>query len=122
MSWQDFHRLIDEQNTDVTAWMSAIQATPNTPEDALKVALLQMIQREDGAMLEKLTKVVIGMVRNADALLDALMERDGFPVAVDSEPVVVMGLDDPREDHDAAAARLFNLSDGDEPGPLALSW
>ena len=99
MSWQDFNRLIDERNTDITAWMTAIRANPNTPEDALKVALLNMIQREDGEMLEKLTEVVIALVRNADALLDALMERDGFPVAIDSEPVMVIGLDDPREDH-----------------------
>ncbi len=97
MSWRDFQRLINDRNTDVTAWMAAIRANPNTPEDALKVALLDMIQREDGTMLEKLTQVIIGMVRNADAMLDALMERDGFPVALDREPVVVIGMDDPRE-------------------------
>ncbi len=99
MSWRDFQRLINDRNTDVTAWMTAIRANPNTPEDALKVALLDMIQREDGAMLEKLTQVVIGMVRNADAMLDALMERDGFPVAHIEEPVVVIGIDDPRENY-----------------------
>jgi len=97
MSWQDFNRLIDERNTDITAWMQAIRANPNTPEDALKVALLNMIQREDGEMLEKLTMVAIALVRNADALLDALMEKEGFPVALDNEPVVVIGEDDPRE-------------------------
>ena len=116
MSWQDFNRLIDQRNTDVTAWMAAIQANPNTPEDALKVALLDMIQREDGAMLEKLTEVVIGMVRNADAMLDALMERDGFPVAMDAEPVVVIGEDDPREDFQAV------IPEDDFFGPVTLSW
>ncbi len=55
MSWRDFQRLIAQCNTDMTAWMSMIKANPNTPEDALKVALMNMIQREDGAMLEKLT-------------------------------------------------------------------
>ena len=99
MSWRDFQQLINDRNTDVTAWMSAIRANPNTPEDAFKVALLDMIQREDGAMLEKLTEVVIGMVRNANAMMDALIERDGFPVALDMEPVVVIGMDDPRETH-----------------------
>ncbi len=102
MSWRDFKRLIDERNTDITAWMTAIRANPNTPEDALRVALLDMIQREDGAMLEKLTQVVIGMVRNADAMLDALMAQDGFPVALDMEPVVVIGVDDPRETYTVA--------------------
>ena len=97
MSWRDFQRLINDRNTDVTAWMTAIRANPNTPEDALKVFLLDMIQREDGEMLEKLTEVVIGMVRNADAMLDALMEQEGLPVALDMEPVVVIGMDDPRE-------------------------
>ena len=97
MSWRDFQRLINDRNTDVTAWMQAIKANPNTPEDALRVALLDMIQRQDGAMLEKLTEVVIDMVRNADAMLDALTARDGFPVAQDREPVVVIGVDDPRE-------------------------
>ena len=101
MSWRDFDRLINEQNTDVTAWMEAIRANPNTPEDALKVALLNMIQRENGEMLEKLTRVVIDMVRNADALLDALMEHGGFPVAAGGEPVVVIGQDDPRETFDS---------------------
>jgi len=97
MSLRDFQRLINDRNTDVTVWMAAIQANPNTPEDAFKMALLDMIQRENGEMLEKLTGVVIGMVRNADAMLDALMERDGFPVAHFEEPVVVIGMDDPRE-------------------------
>ena len=90
MSWRDFDWLIKSMNTDVTAWMDAIRANPNTPEDALKVALLEMIQREDGEMLERLTRVVIDIVRNADAMLTALMERDGFPVAVGAEPVVVV--------------------------------
>ncbi len=116
MSWQDFNRLIDERNTDITAWMTAIRANPNTPEDALKVALLNMIQREDGEMLEKLTEVVIALVRNADALLDALMERDGFPVAIDSEPVVVIGTDDPRADFRAV------IPEDDFSGPVTLPW
>ncbi len=117
MSWQDFNRLIDERNTDITAWMTAIRANPNTPEDALKVALLNMIQREDGEMLENLTAVVIALVRNADALLDALMERDGFPVAMDeAEPVEVMGMDDPRADFRAA------ISEDDLFGPVTFSW
>ena len=96
MSWRDFDWLIQAQISDVTAWMNAIRANPNTPEDALKVALLKMIQREDGEMLERLTRVVIDMVRNADAMLTALVERD-FPVAMEGEPVVVIGWDDPRE-------------------------
>ena len=99
MSWRDFDRLINDVNTDVTAWMEAIRANPNAPEAALKVALLEMIQRQDGEMLEKLTRVVIDMVRNADAMLTALVEQS-FPVAVDGEPVVVIGWDDPRETYD----------------------
>ena len=123
MSWQDFNRLIEEQNTDITAWMAAIGANPNTPEDALKVALLNMIQREDGEMLEKLTDVIIALVRNADALLDALMERDGFPVAVEkAEPVMVIGLDDPREEYGVAALGLSDLPDAGENGPVIPVW
>ena len=113
MSWQDFQRLINDRNTDVTAWMTAIQANPNTPEDAFKVALLDMIQRQDGAMLEKLTQVVIGMVRNADAMLDVLLERDGFPVAHIEEPVVVIGVDDPRESYEPPFGFIPDFDDLD---------
>jgi len=44
MSLRDFQRLINDRNTDVTAWVAAIRANPNTPEDAFKMALLDMIQ------------------------------------------------------------------------------
>ena len=117
MSWQDFQQLINDRNTDVTAWMTAIRASSNTPEDtpedAFKVALLNMIQRQDGAMLEKLTQVVIGIVRNADAMLDVLLERDGFPVAHIEEPVVVIGVDDPRENYEPPLGFMPDLVDLD---------
>lgn len=123
MSWQDFNRLIEEQNTDITAWMAAIGANPNTPEDALKGALMDIFQREDMAMLDKFTGLVIGLVRNADALLDALMERDGFPVAVEeAEPVMVIGLDDPREEYGVAILGLSDLPDAGENGPIVPVW
>ena len=105
MSWQDFHRLIDEQNTDITAWMAAIEANPNTPEDALKVALMDIFQQEDMAMLEKFTGLVTGLVRNADALLDAFMEQ--YLTVVGRDPVVVIGRDDPRETYDVAISGLL---------------
>jgi len=121
MSWQDFNRLIEEQNTDITAWMAAIGANPNTPEDALKVALLNMIQREDGEMLEKLTDVIIALVRNADALLDALPEQN-IAAATGGEPVVVIGLDDPREEYGVAVLGLSDLPDAGENGPVIPVW
>jgi len=121
MSWQDFHRLIDEQNTDIAAWMAAIKANPNTYRDALKVAIMDIFQKEDMAMLEKFTGVVVDLIRNADALLEALMEQS-FPVAVDGDPVVVIGTDDPREQYDVSLLGLTDLPDVDEYGPIAPLW
>jgi len=102
MSWQDFHRLIAEQNSDITAWMQAVEANPNTPEDALKAALLDIIHRQDMAMLEKFTGLVIALVRNADGLLDVVIGAQGAIYEFDDaiEPVVVMGMDGPGEDYD----------------------
>jgi len=125
MSWQDFYTLINQQNTDITAWMAAIDANPNTPEDALKVAVLQMIQREDGEMLEKLAQVVIDLVRNADGMLDTLIELKNdlaldFEPGPAYEPVVVVGLDDPREEYDFFGS--FNLPDIEDNGPIVSVW
>ena len=102
MSWQDFHRLIDQQNSDITAWMQAIEANSNTPEDALKAALLDIIHRQDMAMLEDFTGLVIALVRNADGLLDVVIGAQDAIYEFDGaiEPVVVMGLDSPGEDYD----------------------
>ena len=115
MSWKDFYRLIDEQNTDIAAWMAAIKANPNTPRDALKVALLDILQKEDMAMLEKLTGVMVDLIRNADGLLDTILEQDGFPVSL-GEPVVVIGQDGPGEKYDMPG--LFDLSGNGASAPV----
>jgi hypothetical protein len=122
MSWQDFYTLIKQQNTDVTAWMAAIEANPNTAENALKDALLEIVQGEDMPMLDKFTALFVGLVRNADALLDAIMEQGGFPVDLTAEPVVVIGQDDPRETYDVRVSDLFNLPDAEDNGPIVSVW
>jgi len=121
MSWQDFYTLINQQNTDITAWMAAIEANPNTAEDALKDALLEIVQGEDMPMLDKFTALFVGLVRNADALLDAIMEQGGFPVDLTAEPVVVIGQDDPRETYDISVSS-FNLPDIEDNGPIVSVW
>ena len=94
MSWLDFQRLIDQQNADITAWMAAIEANPNTPEDALKTALLEILQRRDLPALERLAALILDLVRNADSMLDALIELEEMALDA-SETVVVTGLDAP---------------------------
>jgi len=108
MSWKDFYRLIEEQNTDVTAWKAAIDANPNTSEDALKVALMEIYERNGVDMLDKFTAVVIAMARNADALLATILEQEGFIADMTFEPVVVIGQDGPGEKYDMPG--LFDLS------------
>ncbi|MFQ5814695.1 MAG: hypothetical protein ACE5I2_16075 [Anaerolineae bacterium] len=39
MSWRDYERLIRERNADPAAWLSAEEGNPNTPEDALRLAI-----------------------------------------------------------------------------------
>jgi hypothetical protein len=120
MSWQDFYTLIKQQNTDVTAWMAAIEANPNTAENALKDALLEIVQGEDMPMLDKFTALFVGLVRNADGLLEALMEQ-GFSVGLTADPVVVIGQDDPRETYDIRVSS-FNLPDAEDNGPVVSLW
>ena len=93
MSWNDFKRLIDEQNSEITAWMHAIEANPNTPEDALKLALLHAIQQQDMAALDKFATLVLYLVRNADSLLDALIDLETAEID-NLDAVVVSGMDD----------------------------
>ncbi len=93
MSWLDFQHLIDQQNADITAWMRAIEANPNTPEDALKLALLDLFQRRDMPALERLARLILDLVRNADSMLDALIELEEMQLDA-GDLVMVTGLDD----------------------------
>lgn len=43
MSWMQFAQLIDEGNPDPAAWAAAIEGNPNTPAQALEVALDTLI-------------------------------------------------------------------------------
>ncbi len=104
MSWRDFQRLIDAQNTDITAWMAAIDANPNTPEDALQEALLQLLIDQNITNLTKFSAAIIALVRNANSLLDAAIEwRDDDA----GDRVIVTGLDGPDEDFSAAPRDLL---------------
>lgn len=54
MSWRDYERLIRERNADPAAWLSAQEGNPNTPADALRLA----IRKADPEDME-VTRVVL---------------------------------------------------------------
>lgn len=75
MSWRDFDRLLENKNPIVKDWMAAIKANPNTPADALKVAILnRVIDRKDMAALEAFCGQIIEMVERAQGLVDVCNE------------------------------------------------
>lgn len=61
MSWTDFAHMIDAGAGATTAeWQNAINGNPNTPADALKVAVLnRIVDPKDTAALERLCALVI---------------------------------------------------------------
>lgn len=65
MSWTDFAHMIDAGAGATTAeWQNAINGNPNTPQDALKVAIMsRIIDPKDTAALERLCAVVIELAQ-----------------------------------------------------------
>ena len=70
MSWTQFRELIEDRDANVTHWMHAIESNPNTPEAALKVAILQTtIDPQDMAQLENLCAVMVQLAQAGDRCL-----------------------------------------------------
>ena len=60
MSWLDYARILD--NSDPKAWDAAAKANPNTPADALRVALLyEVISKRNMKTLKQFCKTVIAL-------------------------------------------------------------
>ena len=73
MSWRDYAQILG--NPDLEAWAEAADANPNTPADALKVALLQeVIDRRDIDALERFCETVVALAEHASALEQMLEE------------------------------------------------
>ena len=70
MSWMQFSKMFDEGASSelgmVDDWEAAIDGNPNTPQDALKVAILNaIVDTKQMANLEQLCKLVIDLAREA---------------------------------------------------------
>ena len=65
MSWSQFASLISEDNRNVDDWKSAIEGNPNTPDAALKVAIMHFISCGDVAAIDDFCSFVVGLVNKA---------------------------------------------------------
>lgn len=65
MSWINFQNLIDNLDVNPEHWQTAIEANPNTPEDALKVAVMKIFETKDMQSLDDLCSCVVSIVRQA---------------------------------------------------------
>lgn len=71
MGWIQFLDIIDTTGVDLDDWSRAVDGNPNTPEDALRTAILtQIIDTDDMARLDRLCVAVIDLVRQAINLID----------------------------------------------------
>lgn len=65
MSWVNFQNLIENLDVNPEHWQTAIEANPNTPEDALKVAIMKIFETKDMQSLDDLCSCVVSIVKQA---------------------------------------------------------
>jgi hypothetical protein len=65
MSWINFQNLIENLDVNPEHWQNAIKANPNTPEAALKVAIMKIFETKDMQSLDDLCSCVVSIVNQA---------------------------------------------------------
>lgn len=64
--WTQFVELMEQQNTDIGDWISAINDNPNDPAMALKTAILdQIIHTKSMKALEEFSQTIIELIQKA---------------------------------------------------------
>jgi hypothetical protein len=75
MSWLNFAKLIDDQDKNISHWLNAIEANPNTPEAALKAAILGIVSNpNNGEQLESLCSMFVQLIFSVDRLAKKKIE------------------------------------------------
>lgn len=76
MSWTDFSRLIENNDADPAHWAQAIEGNPNTPAEALGVALHMIIEADNLPEFQKFTNIVITLATLATVNTDECEDVD----------------------------------------------
>ena len=95
MSWSQFASLIGQDNRSIADWKSAIDGNPNTPEAALKIAIMHFVQNKDMVAIEDISSFIVSLVKTQTDLMNALQ---ALLISIDQT--------DPNKDGDEIVFRL----------------